>query len=139
MGRIEYKTIIAIIEVWFIFDVSKFVNSKVINEIATAKDKESFVIIAQKPNKTPVKSSLFCFVWFATSAWIEEGNAISAPKHIPVITQIIAKYKKSNSFKKGTKINALIAIIIDKIQVDFFEILFESFIQKGKVIIALKK
>ena len=51
----------------------------------------------------------------------------------------MTKYKKSNSFKKGTNTNALIAIIIDKIQVDFFEILVDSFIQKGKVIIALKK
>ncbi len=120
------------------FSFSKFVNSKVIKDIATASANDNFVIIAQKPNKTPVKSS-FCFVKLATSAWIDDGNAISAPKHIPVKKQIRVKYIKSPSFKNGTKINALIAIIIDKIQVVFFDNLFEIFIQIGKVTIALKK
>lgn len=53
IGKIEYKIIIAIKEFSFIWLVSKEVNSKVIKEIATAKAKENFVIIAQKPNKTP--------------------------------------------------------------------------------------
>ncbi len=46
---------------------SKPVNSKVINDIARANASDNFVIIAQKPNKTEVKSS-FCFIKFATSA-----------------------------------------------------------------------
>lgn len=59
IGRVEYKNIIAKIEYSFMFCLSKPVNSKVINDIARAKARDSFVIIAQKPNKTEVKSSFF--------------------------------------------------------------------------------
>ena len=60
IGTIEYKMIIAIVELSFMFVVSKEVNSKVINEIATANANENFVIIAQKANKIP-EISLFIF------------------------------------------------------------------------------
>ena len=68
IGTIEYKIIIAIVELSFMFVVSKEVNSKVINEIATANASENFVIIAQKPNKIPEMSLLFFLLCCATSA-----------------------------------------------------------------------
>lgn len=82
-------------ELSFIFQVSKDVNASVINEIARAKARDNFVIIAQNPNKTPEISLSFFLLSYATSDWIEEGKAISTPRHIPIKIQIIIKYKKS--------------------------------------------
>ncbi len=68
IGTIEYKIIIAIVELSFMFVVSKEVNSKVINEIATANANENFVIIAQKPNNIPEMSLFIFLLSCATSA-----------------------------------------------------------------------
>ena len=131
-GANQYKSVSTHKDVSFGECASKSKKPKREKLSPTPKAKESLVSIAKKP-----KSDAADF--FAISACIDAGRAISAPRLNPERSVMSVKRYKSPSPKKGTKAKKKLALAIESVHAVFLLHFFEIAIQKGSAAIPLKK